>query len=206
VNPTKTTILERLRSIGGPLEPLVAVCERYLRYCSAVDLDGTLMIGHQPWKGPAVYAVRIFPPARKSWFSKYSSIHGLKLPADYKTILSAANGVHVLGLSLYGIPPSMMTTPPLLDRSQAQCLDIGSANAHWKTEFTGQKERFHFGGRHYSDTQNSGYFSDRRGNIIAVLKTGEVVGEWSDFRSFLTDELLATEGYEVSQTPNEWWH
>jgi len=206
MNPAKTTILEHLRSIGGPLEPLVAVCERYLHYCSAIDLDGTLMIGHQPWKGPEVYAVRIFPPARKSWFSKYSSMHGLKLPTDYKTILSAANGVHVLGLSLYGIPLSMVTTPPLLDRSRAQCLDIGSANAHWKAGFPGQKERFHFGGRLYSDTQNLGYFSDRQGKILAVLKTGEVVGEWSDFRSFLTDELLATEGYEVSQTPNEWWH
>ena len=64
--------LERLGKIDGALAPLATVCERYLRYCSAVDpIDETIMIGHQPWKGPEAYAFRIFPAANKNWFSKY---------------------------------------------------------------------------------------------------------------------------------------
>jgi hypothetical protein len=206
MNPIQTTIAESLSKIGSPLEPLVAVSERYLRFCSAVDLDETLMIGHQPWKGPQAYAVRIFPSARKSWFSRYPRLRGFKLSMKYREILAAANGCYAFGLSLYGIPPSMMEKQPGLNRSKAQCLDIGSANLHWKSEFPDQEERFHFGSRHYSYTQNSGYFMDRQGKVIAVLKTGEVVGEWSEFREFLRDELTAAQRYEASETPEEWWH
>jgi hypothetical protein len=206
MNPTQTTILERLKKIDGRLQPLAAICERYTRYCSAVDLDETLMIGHQPWKGPEAYSFRIFLPAKKSWLSQYPRNEGFKVPTVYKEILSVTNGVHAFGLSLYGIPPSMMQKTPGLNRSKVQCLDVGSANLDWKIGFPGQEEGFHFGGRHYSYTQNSGYFMDRNGKIVAVLKTGEVVGAWSDFQGFLRDELAAAERYEISETPVEWWH
>ena len=206
MNPIKNTILERLGNLDEVLEPLARVCERYLRYCSAIDpTDETLLIGHQPWIGPEAYAVRVFPAAKKSWFKKYTAIHGLKFPSDYKLILSSVNGIDAFGLSLYGIPPSMVKDRPLLDRSKVHCLDIGRANIHWKKSFPGHEERFHFGGRNYSYTQNSAYFWDRRGEIIAVLKTGEVVGRWSDFRAFLSDELRAAEDYYQSQTPEQWW-
>ena len=206
MNPIKNVILERLGKIDGVLAPLATVCERYLRYCSAVDpIDETIMIGHQPWKGPEAYAFRIFPAAKKNWFSKYSKIHTVELPTHYRAILESVNGLNAFGLSLYGIPPSMVKEPPLLDRSKAQCLDVASANVHWKRSFPGQEERFHFGGRNYSHTQNSGYFWDRRGEIVAALKTGEIVGHWPDFRSFLSDELQAAEIRQLSETPEEWW-
>jgi hypothetical protein len=131
-------------------------------------------------------------------------LHGLKIPTGYKAILSQVNGLYAFGLALYGIPPSMVKNPPLLDRSRLQCLDLGEANRSWKRAYRGQ-ERFCFGSRHYSYTENSSYFWDRRGEIIAALKTGEIVGHWSDFKSFLTDELRAAETYEQSRTPEEWW-
>jgi hypothetical protein len=48
--------------------------------------------------------------------------------------------------------------------------------------------------------------ADERKKSNPRQKLRQNPGEWSDFRSFLTDELLATERYEMSQTPNEWWH
>jgi hypothetical protein len=206
VNPTKKTILERLGKLDKAIEPLATICKRYLRYCSAIDpIDETLLIGHQPWKGPQAYAVRIFPAAKKSWFGKYSLSHGLKFPSACKSILLSVNGINAFGLSLYGIPPSMVKDPPLLNRSRAQCLDIGSANRNWKRAFPGQEARFHFGGRNYDSTQNSGYFWDPNGEIIAVLKTGKVVGSWTNFQLFFAEELQAAEHYHRSQTPEEWW-
>jgi len=41
---------------------------------------------------------------------------------------------------------------------------------HWKSAFPGQEWKFHFGGRTFIYTQNSGYFWDRRGEIISVFK------------------------------------
>jgi hypothetical protein len=206
VNPAKKTISGRLEKLESAFGPLATICERYLRYRSVVDsIDGTISIGHQPWKGPEAYAVRIFPAAKKSWFGKYSRSRGLKFPVAYKSILSSVNGIDAFGLSLYGIPPSMVKDPPLLNRSTLQCLDISLANRNWKRAFPGQEARFHFGGRHYDSTQNSGYFWDPGGEIIAVLKTGEVVGSWTDFQLFFAEELQAAEHYHRSQTPDEWW-
>ena len=37
------------------------------------------------------------------------------------------------------------------------------------------------------------------------LKSGRVVGRWSDFRTFLTDELQAAEDYHQSQPQESWW-
>jgi hypothetical protein len=45
---------------------------KYARYCSAVDTDDTLLIGHMPWKAPQAYAIRLYPGAKKSWFEKYA--------------------------------------------------------------------------------------------------------------------------------------
>jgi hypothetical protein len=35
--------------------------------------------------------------------------------------------------------------------------------------------------------------------------TKQIVGHWPDFKSFLADEFYATETYEQSRTPEEWW-
>lgn len=56
MNPVKNMILERLGTINDVLEPLTNLCERYLHHVSAVDTtDGTLLIGHQPWRGSDAY-------------------------------------------------------------------------------------------------------------------------------------------------------
>jgi len=56
VNPVKNMILERLGTINDVLEPLTNLCERYLHHVIAVDTtDGTLLIGHQPWRGSDAY-------------------------------------------------------------------------------------------------------------------------------------------------------
>ena len=89
----------------------------------------------------------------------------------------------------YGIPQSLLGDPPLLDRSRTEGLDIGSAILHWADEYSAPPTGTHFGGRGYSDNENSGYFIDSRGTIEATLKDGTRVGRWMDITSWLRNEL-----------------
>lgn len=65
-------------------------------------------------------------------------------------------------------------------------------------------EMFHFGSRHFSYSQNSGYFLGTDGTIRSFLKRGKLVGEWGDFPAFLTDELRASEELEEKLHPSRW--
>jgi hypothetical protein len=93
---------------------------------------------------------------------------------------------------IFGIPKSMLNEPALLDRSSRQCLDISTANQHWIHEYNIDKSLFHFGGRHYSDELNCGFFMSNEGTIFSYLKTGEVVGNWNSLEEFFRSEISAT--------------
>src|SRR5262249_47483095 len=121
-------------------------------------------------------------------------------------LLKATNGCFIFGTSFYGMAPSMLTKPPHLDRTKLQCHDIATANREWKREYTNASDQFHFAYRSHSDTENAGYFLVGKTTIRATLKSGEVIGEWSDLATFLKNELAASEKHECSEIPEEWWH
>ena len=60
-------------------------------------------------------------------------------------------------------------------------------------EYAAPPEWFHFGGSHWTYSDNVGFFLDPAGNVIGRLKNGERVGQWPDFESFFADELARAE-------------
>lgn len=207
MNPVQDRIREHLDSLPADLAPLVKSARRHQRRCSAVATDGTLLIAHQPWVAPEAYALRLHPGAKKPWFAKYAKLHDIRIPTGLRPLLTAVNGCSAFGMSIYGMPPSMLNDPPLLDRSSIQCMDIATANTDWKHEFEGvESGAFHFGGRDYSDDEVTGYFLTGKSTVSSVLPDGKVVGTWNDIPSFLTDELAASEKLECADIPKDWWH
>lgn len=178
MNPVQTKIKAHLNSFPPEFEPLRDACIRYLTRCSVIETDGTILIAHQPWVGPLAYAIQLFPAAKESWFSKYAKIHDMKIPTALRPFLRITNGCYLFGISLCGMPPSMLNNPPLLDRSLLQCHDIGTANKNWKKRFKVSQDAFHFGGRHYSNTENAGYFF-HEGAVISILENGQFLGQWN---------------------------
>jgi hypothetical protein len=206
MNPIQKSIRARLNRLPAELAPLKAACQRCLRYCCAVEIDdATLLLGHQPWVGPEGYLITLFPGAKPAWFSKYHKKTGVKIPSMLQRFLTVSNGCEAFGLSIYGMTPSMLKEG-LLDRSARQCLDIGTANRHWKHEFPIDPSYFHFGARDFSDTELAGYFLDSENRIHAIRQGGKAVGVWSSMKTFLHDELAAAEKLACAKVPEAWWH
>src|SRR5688572_28743059 len=109
------------------------------------------------------------------------------------------NGCFAYALALYGLPPSMQAERRLMNRMALQPLELGQADRFWKFEFAGaDASMFHFGGRHYTYTENVGYFHDANGRILSVRKNGEIVGTWAALLPFLDEELTAAAAYHSS--------
>ncbi|MGH9761435.1 MAG: hypothetical protein ACREDR_23375, partial [Blastocatellia bacterium] len=142
---------------------------------------------------PKAYALRFFAPLSSDLIDSYQSIHNIRVSSYYLPILQKLNGAHAFELSLFGIPPSMASDPPLLDRSVAQPLDIGTANTVWKRGYAVEKDWFHFGGGPYTFDENIGYFFDQSGTIHSMRKSGKSLGSWRTFKQFLVDELARAE-------------
>jgi hypothetical protein len=205
MSPTRRAILARLLALPRELKPLADVSKKYLRYCSALEADGTALIGHRPWKAPHSYAVRLHPPARDAWFAKYAKAHRVAIPSALRPVLRAANGLSAFGLELYGMAPSMLEGRPHLDRSAEQCLDIATANNDWKHEYKVDRDAFHFGSRELSRNAIGGYFLLRDSTIALVRTSGKLVQAWDDWGTFLADQIGASEAREHSDTPSHWW-
>jgi hypothetical protein len=205
MNPIKERIRKRLNELPSELEPIRDACLRYLHRCCAVGSDDTLLVGHQPWDGLHSYLCRLFPGAKKTWFARYSKLHGLQIPPTVRRFLSCANGATFFGLSIFGMSPSMLQDPPLMNRSVVQCLDVSEANTFWKHEYRAEDTGFHFGSRDFSDTEVLGYFVGDCGGIRAIRKSGEVVGEWMDVTTFLKDELPRAEKLALESIASDWW-
>lgn len=187
--------LDRIPEIFSPIREHA---QRYLRFGVVTEEDGTVCIGRNPKVAPEYFVFRLFKPARSEWLVKRRSY---ETPIDYLRFLAAMNGCFAYGMSLYGFAPSMESEPALLDRSSLQCHDLTTANETWLAEYNLLKPAFVFGSRHYTYTENVGFFMDEYGPIHSILKSGREIGHWRSFTDFLRDELAAAEKYYQSQTP-----
>jgi hypothetical protein len=185
------------------LAPIREAVGRYLKYPSSVNEDGVMNVGHRPWEAPESYMFRLFPGIQRKALVGYAKAFQLEIPKIYVEVLRELNGAFCFGMSLYGIPPSMLGNPPLLDRKRVQCLDLSRAKG-WTAEYHITQNSFHFGGRHFSYEENVGYFMDGEDRIRSVRKGGKVVAEWTSLAAFLKDELAASEKLEEELNPSQW--
>jgi hypothetical protein len=118
--------------------------------------------------------------------------------------LAEVNGAFCFGMKLCGVPLSMLGDPPLLDRTILQCHDLATAATRWVSTYRVPAGFFLFGSRHFSATENVGYFIDGGSRLVCARKSGEVIGEWGGFSEFLSDELQASEKLEEELHPSRW--
>ena len=198
------SIAARIAGYSQLLEPLKESAGRYLKYPSVLAEDDVALIGHRPWVAPKNYMFRLYPPVSSDARQHYGQIFGIDVPPVYTDFLREVNGACCFGMSLCGMPQSMLGRPPLLDRTVLQCHDLATAVNHWTRAYCVPGELFHFGYRHYSDDEDVGYFIERCNRIICVKKDGNVLGDWTNFTAFLSDELKASENLEEELNPSNW--
>lgn len=197
------TIAQRLDALPGFLDPLQEAASRYLRYPSLIGKEGVLEIGHRPWVAELNYMLTIYPGIDTDALNRYCQRFGIQIPEAYAEFLRAVNGGFFFGMSLCGVPLSMLGTS-LLDRSILQCHDLGTAATQWVYEYNVPAGFFHFGGRKFSFRANVGYFFDGENRIVCVRGQKKVIGEWTGFSDFLKDELKASEKLEEELRPAKW--
>lgn len=181
-----------LKSLTGDLAPLYDLASRLGVGDIAVADDG-VALSHRPNVAPESYAMRLYVPQPPAAVIRYQEIHAVRLAPRYLRILEKINGAHVFEFSLFGIPTSMAISPPLLNRSAGQPYDVNTANQFWKREYSVPAEWFHFGGGPYSHDEHVGYFFAEDGIICCCRKSGEVLGCWSSFKDFVSDEICRAE-------------
>lgn len=186
------TITERLQSLPDVFHPLREHAERYLSSGAVIHETGVVSIGRDPKVAPEYFLFRLYQPAPTEWLVRRRSY---QVPLEYLRFLASANGCFAYGMSLYGFAPSMESGTPHLSRTVLQCLDLTLANDVWRREFRLPQPLFHFGSRHYSHTENVGYFMEESGSIRTFLKSGRELEGWSDFSRFLQDELTAAQSF-----------
>jgi len=197
-------IQARIADYSAFLQPLKEVVGRYVKHPSLLGEDGVMLVGHQPWVGPKAYVFRLYPPVEDDEFERFCRRFGIEVPPSYGNVLRELNGAFCFGMSLFGITRSMLGDPPLIDRTVQQCHDLAVAAKDWIRQYRVPAGLFHFGYRHFSDTENTGYFIERDKRILSVKNKGEVVGEWNSFTEFLADELKASEKLEEEMEPSQW--
>ena len=181
-----------LRSLAGDLQPIRAMLEKHLERGSDAKLSSdALEMARSPKTGWPVFT--IFPGIPEPLLQTYERIHEVELHPQYRQILGSMNGAFLFQLSLFGVPPSMAKEPPLLDRSRAWPLDVGTAQSDWKDRYTQDREQFYFGGGARSWSENVGYFLGPDGEVTSRRAGGMVIGRWPGFREFLTAELVRME-------------
>jgi hypothetical protein len=203
MNPVAAKIEERLMRFPKPYGALRDHALRYLAYCSALDTDGAALIGHMPWVAPLAYAITIFLPAKKSWLDNFKRNNGKKIPKIHGDFLLVANGGFAYSLSLFGLAPSMQKSLGLLNRETLECHDLSFANDDWIKEYEVEDNIFHFGSRAFSEHENLGYFIGVDNVIRGLRKNGDVVGEWTSFANFLSDELEVAERMMHNESQDE---
>jgi hypothetical protein len=196
-------IKARLAEYPEFLRPLREAAERYVEYESVLTNDGVMLIANRPWVAPKNYMFRLFPGLTNDQLKRYCQTFGVQVPDLYAEFLYQTNGAFCFGMSLCGVPASMLGNPPLLNRDELQCHDLAIAVNHWIRSYRVPNGLFHFGSRHLSYTENLGYFiKDDRG-LLAAKADGTVVGEWPNFTDFLASELQASERLEEQLHPQK---
>ncbi len=184
--------------------PIRTTCKRFLAVGSKFGDRGELYVAHMPWEGVEAYGLTIFPPMAPAALSEYEKLHSLVIPPKYRELLLILNGLFAFDLSLFGVPASMLQSPPKLDRSIQQCHDLETANRAWKHGYQVDPAWFHFGSRAYSEDANTGYFFDSKGWIRSCLEDGTQVGRWKAIDSYLKAELAAAEALVREDFPSGW--
>lgn len=188
-----------IATLSGELEPIYELVFRLGFVGSEVKGDA-VALSHRPNVAPQAYALTLYTPLPSQSVLQYQGLHG-NISPHYLPILRKLNGLHAFQFSLFGMPRSMASDPPLLNRSTLQPFDVGTANQFWKKEYAVPDDWFHFGGGPYSSSENIGYFFEPSGTIRASRKNGEDVGSWNSFRQFLYDELRrAEDAYPAYET------
>jgi hypothetical protein len=181
-----------LASLSGDLHPISETAARLGTESNSMT-DDAIAVSHRPHVAPQSYAMWMFKPLSVEVLDRYQRIHGVVLSEHYLPILCKLNGAHIFEFSLFGVPPSMVSDMPLLNRSTTQPYDVGTANSDWKREYSVPADWFHFGGGPLSFDENIGYFFDPVGTIYSVRKNGERLRSWQSFSEFLEDELRKAE-------------
>lgn len=183
--------LDGLPTRLAPLRHLV------LRHLTAGYIDdpqsGAWLIDHRPKVAAEAYAIVLFHGIDDVAVDRYRAIQermgeGIDIPNEYRSILSYLNGAQILKGHFFGIPRSMLTYPPLLDRSIRQPMDISSANKFWKVQYKAEP-RFFFGSGPYSHEENLGYFWGGDGRIETFRTGGARVDSYCNFEGFLDGEI-----------------
>lgn len=174
-----------LRAPAGPVRDflLAASDARYLR--------ASIVAAHNPSRAPEYFAFEVWPGLDEEQIRSYEVRFGIEIPAAHREFLRQVNGASLGSLRVFGIPASMLSEPPQLNRRERQPLDAGAANLTWRLGFQGHENLFHLGGLDWSPTENAGLFLNGDSRITGVLKSGDIVHEWVGY-----DELL---GYGVAQ-------
>lgn len=198
------TVAQRLDKLPESLAPLTDAASRYLKYPSVLGKDDVLDIGHRPWVAELNYMLMMYPGIESTALDRYCQRFGIRVPEVYADFLRAVNGGFFFGMSLCGVPLSMLGNPPLLERRILQCHDLATAATQWIYEYSVPEDFFHFGGRHFSSRANVGYFFHGENRIVCVRGKKKVIGEWVSFSDFLKDELDASEKLEEELHPAKW--
>jgi hypothetical protein len=197
-------IAQRLDTYPDLLAPLKEAASRYLNHPSAIAKEGVMNIGHRPWVAELNYMLMLYPGINPEALDRYASRFEIQVPEMYAEFLRHVNGAFCFGMSLCGVPLSMLGNPPLLDRMMLQCHDLATAATRWIDEYRVPAGFFHFGGRHFSYRENVGYFIEGNERIVSVRGKKKVIGEWTSVADFLSDELQASEELEEELHPAKW--
>jgi hypothetical protein len=172
---------------------------KYLKNNSNISVLGTLNIFHRPWIARLNWGLMLYKGAEMKWFEQYREMTKRDIPEFYTNFLQVINGCFIYDISLAGLTPSMYMKGTL-DRSILQCHDLKTANIDWIKEYEVDRKYFHFGGRHYSPTENLGYFFDGD-KIMAILPNGNIINEWTNYFDFLFDEIELSEQKALKNIP-----
>jgi hypothetical protein len=193
-------VLSVLTHLDHELTPIRLVAERLAGADSVVDLlTGAALISHRPQIGTEAYACVIFPGVAEEQTARYEELQrsrgndGFEIPDVYRSVIRRLNGAELFRLSLYGLPASMCQTPPLLDRSARQPLDLGTANRVWRKRYSADPTLFHFGSGPYSPEENIAYFLQPNGSVVALLRGDHEEWVWPSIEAFLSQELPRAE-------------
>lgn len=198
------TIAQQLDTFPDFLSPLKEAASRYLKHPSVIGKDGVMDIGHRPWVAELNYMLMMYPGISADALERYCQRFGIRVPDLYAEFLRAVNGGFFFGMSLCGVPLSMLGNPPLLDRRILQCHDLATAATQWIYEYSVPDPFFHFGSRKFSSRANVGYFFDGESRIVCVRGQKKIICEWTNFSDFLKDELAASERLEEELHPAKW--
>lgn len=125
----------RLSALPTDLTPLADAARTLLDQPAGPSADGVLRLGHRPWVAPENYTLTLYPGLPADALDRYAARFGLNVPPVYAAFLAAVNGAFCFGMSLAGVPASMIGSPPLLDRRTLQCHDLGSSATQWASEY-----------------------------------------------------------------------